>query len=319
MAFEPTAKLATVIGGSGFVGRYVVQELARNGWRVRVVCRNPATALFLKPLGELGQIQLCAGDVTRPASLKAAVQGADAVINLVGILKGDFEAVQAAGAEAVAKAAAAAGAAALVYISAIGADPESESRYGKSKGEGEARVLAAFPKATILRPSIIFGPEDQFINRFARMAKRMPVVPVIRGATRFQPVYVCDVAEAVAKAAADPKHHGGKIFELAGPKVYSFRELVDWTAHAIGAKRKLVDVPDTVACAMAAIGSFVPGAPITRDQYLMLARDNVASAGAEGLAAFGITPTPLEAVAPDWLVHLKKQGRFTDLRGRTAA
>lgn len=317
MALESTDKLVTVVGASGFVGRYVVQELCRLGLRVRAVCRNTQGALFLKPLGGLGQVQIVGADITRGQGLAAAVAGSYAVINLVGILKGDFDAVQAEGSESLAKAARAAGAEAFVQVSAIGADVESASRYGRSKAEGEARVKAAFPGATIIRPSIIFGPEDNFLNRFARMVKLAPVVPVIKPDTRFQPVWVQDVAAAVARAAADPKAFGGKTFELGGPRSYGFRELIEWIAGTIRCKRAIVSLPDEIGGMIAAL-DFLPGAPITRDQWLMLGRDNVMSKGAKGLEAFGIAPTPMEAVAPNWLVQYRKHGRFNVTKSTAA-
>lgn len=303
--------LVTVIGGSGFVGRYVVQALCRTGVRVRVVCRRPRQALFLKPLGNLGQVQIAGGDVRHEDRLAALLAGSTAVINLVGILNGDFDAVQAKGAGAVARAARAAGARALVHVSAIGADRDSESRYGRSKGEGEALVRAAFPEATIMRPSVIFGPEDNFTNRFAAMARLAPVMPVVAGDTRFQPVWVGDVAEAIVAAVSSPDKYGGQLFSLGGPRVYTFRELIAAILDEAGARRTLVDVPAALARPMARIGSFLPGAPITWDQWLMLQTDNVVPAGTAGLEALGVAPTPLEAKAPNWLVQYRKQGRFT--------
>jgi len=306
--------LVAVVGGSGFVGRYVVQALCRANARVRVICRRTETAQFLKPLGGLGQIQIVRGDVTRPESIARALTGCDAVVNLAGILSGDFAAVQAAGAEAVAKAAAAAGARTLVHVSAIGADPHSPSRYGRSKGEGEARVRAAFPAAVILRPSVIFGPEDNFTNRFARLVRCAPVVPVLKPGTRFQPVWVGDVAAAVTMAAATPDRFAGKLFELGGPATYSFHELIALIKAEIGSKHSLIDLPDAVAEPFARFAGLLPGAPITWDQWLMLQRDNVVTADAQGLAAFDIMPAPLEAKAAAWLVQYRRQGRFTDLR-----
>lgn len=306
--------LVAVVGGSGFVGRYVVQALCRAGARVRVICRRPETAQFLKPLGGLGQIQIVRGDVTRPESIARALAGCDGVINLAGILAGDFAAVQADGAEAVAKAAAGVGATALVHVSAIGADPRSASRYGRSKGEGEARVRAAFPNATILRPSVIFGPEDNFTNRFARLVRCAPVVPVLKPATKFQPVWVGDVAAAATAAATAPDRFGGRLFELGGPATYSFHQLIALIKAEIGSKRMLIDLPDAVAEPFARLAGLLPGAPITWDQWLMLQRDNVVAADAEGLSAFGIIPAPLEAKAATWLVQYRRQGRFTDLR-----
>ena len=304
--------LVVIVGGSGFVGRYVVQELARTGLRMRVVVRTPEAAAFLRPLGAVGQIQLVGGNVSDAAGLGRAFENATAGVNLVGILaesgKQRFDAVQAKGAGNVARAAAAAGVAAFVQVSAIGADAASPARYAQTKAAGEAAVHAALPHATILRPSIIFGPEDQFINRFAQLARTLPVVPVVAGATRFQPVYVLDVAQAVAAALADPAQFGGKIFELGGPTRYAFREIIAWILREIRVGKPLVEVPALIAKAMARAGDFVPGAPMTFDQWTMLQTDNIATG--PGLAAFGISPTPLESVAPRYLERYRSGGRF---------
>ncbi len=308
-------KLVTVFGGAGFVGRQVVQSLLAQGARVRVAQRSLTTAMRVKPLGGLGQTQLVAADVTNPASVALAITGSDVVINLVGVLTGDFDAVQAKGAAHVAQAAAQAGVGALVHVSAIGADAESPSAYGRSKAAGEAAVLAAFPTATIIRPSIIFGSEDQFTNRFAGLIRSMPVVPVIGAATKFQPVYVADVAHAIVAAASGPAAHGGKIFELGGPQTMSMLAINEWIAARIGRERSFVPVPGPVASLIAAFG-FLPGAPITRDQWAMLQKDNVAAAGAPGLAELGVTATPMAAVADGWLVVYRKHGRFA---GRVSA
>lgn len=301
--------LVTVFGGGGFLGRQVAQALMAQGARVRVAQRDLATAMRVKPLGGLGQTQFVAADIRKPASVARAVEGSDIVINLVGVLTGDFEGTHHVGAENVAKAAAAAGAKALVHVSAIGADPQSPSAYGRSKAAGEAAVRAAFPNATILRPSIIFGPEDQFLNRFADIIRMAPVVPVMGAKTKFQPVYVADVAHAIAHAAADPMAHGGKIYELGGPQVMSMMELNAWIAKAIGRQRSMIAVPDSIASLIASLG-FLPGAPITRDQWAMLQKDNVVSPGAQGLEALGVPPTPMAAVAENWLVRYRKHGRF---------
>lgn len=302
-------RLVTLLGGGGFLGRYVAQELLAAGARVRIAERDPSNAYFLKPLGGLGQTQFVAADVTRPATLARAIEGADAVVNLVGILKGDFDAIHRAGAANVAEAARAAGVEALVHVSAIGADPESAGAYGQSKAEGEAAVRAAFPQATIMRPSVVFGQEDGFLNLFARMLA-LPFVPVLRGATKFQPVWVADVARAIAAAALDPGKHGGTTYELGGPETLSMAELNAWLAEEIGHRPIFVPVPDVIGGPLAALAGILPGAPITRDQWLMLQRDNVVSAGAKGLEAFGIVPTPMEAVAPTWLVQYRPHGRF---------
>ncbi|HKY80475.1 MAG TPA: complex I NDUFA9 subunit family protein [Sphingobium sp.] len=301
--------LVTVFGGGGFLGRQVAQALMARGARVRVAQRDLAAALRVKPLGALGQTQFVAADIRKSGSVERAVRGSDIVINLVGVLSGDFEGSHHKGAAHVAKAAAAAGARALVHVSAIGADPQSPSAYGRSKAAGEAAVNAAFPNATIVRPSIIFGPEDQFLNRFADLIARAPVVPVIGASTRFQPVYVADVAHAIANAAADPARHGGKTYELGGPKQLSMIELNRWIAKVIGRDRSLIALPDGVASLIASFG-WLPGAPITRDQYEMLQRDNVVSPGAQGLAELGVAPTPMEAVAENWLVRYRRHGRF---------
>jgi uncharacterized protein YbjT (DUF2867 family) len=308
-------QLVTVFGGSGFVGRYVVQALLKNGARVRIAARDPRDGYYLRAQGGLGQTQFVAADIRKPASVARALTGADAVVNLVGILKGDFNAFHVEGARNVAEAAASANLKALVQISAIGADPASASAYGKSKGQGEDAVRAAFPAATILRPSIVFGREDSFVNRFADLITKLPVVPIIRGAAKFQPVYVGDVAKAVVAALADPRAHGGKTYELGGPEVISMGGLNRWIAAATGRKRAFIDLPDAVAGAMATATGWLPGAPMTKDQWLMLQSDNIVAADAKGLSAFGIVPTPLESVADGWLVRYRPHGRFA---GKTA-
>ena len=307
-------QLVTVFGGSGFLGRYVVRALLDTGARVRIAARSPGDGWFLKTQGGLGQTQFVAADVRKPDSVARALNGATAVVNLVGILKGDFDAFHIAGARNVAEAAAKAGCSALVQVSAIGADPASASAYGKSKGEGEAAVLAAFPAATILRPSIVFGREDGFVNRFADLIAMLPVVPIIRGVAKFQPVYVGDVAEAVVAVLADRDVHGGKTYELGGPEVISMAALNRWIAKATGRKRAFVAMPDAVAGAMASLTGWLPGAPMTRDQWLMLQSDNVVTR-ADGLKALGIAPTPLEAVADGWLVRYRRHGRFAEAKG----
>lgn len=300
----------TVFGGDGFVGRYVVQALLKAGHQVRIASRNPKRGWFLKAQANLGQIAYIAADITRPDTLRHAVQGATAVINLVGVLKGDFDAVHRKGAGNVAAAAHSAGTACLVQVSAIGADVDSPSAYGRSKGQGDAAARAAFPAATILRPSIVFGREDQFINRFAGLIRMLPVVPVIGGATRFQPVFVGDVAHAVAAVIANPQLHRATLYELGGPDVITMAGINRWIADAIGRERTFIDVPDEISGPLATLTGWLPGAPITRDQWLMLQHDNVVSPKSKGLAALGVTPTPLEAVAAAWLVQYRKHGRF---------
>ncbi|MCP3734937.1 complex I NDUFA9 subunit family protein [Sphingomonas sp. RP10(2022)] len=302
-------KLVTIFGGGGFVGRYVVQALLRGGARVRVAERDPRHAWFLKPLGGLGQTQFVAADVTRPDTVARAVAGADAVVNMVGVLAGDFERIHVGGARNVAEAAAAAGVGSLVHMSAIGADPDAPSAYGSSKGRGEAAVRAAFPGAAIIRPSIVFGREDQFINRFAAMIGKAPVVPVLRAGVKFQPVFAADVGDAMA--AATDAGFAGQTFELGGPDVMSMGEIIRWIAATIGREPSIVELPDVAGSLLASL----PLAPISKDQWLMLQRDNVVADGAQGLAALGVAATPLQAVAPEWLVRFRRTGRF----GRRAA
>lgn len=302
-------RLITLIGGGGFVGRYVAQKLLQGGARVRIAQRDPSAALFLKPLGGLGQTQFVAADITKPQSLARAIAGSDGVVNLVGVLAGAFQDVHVDGARAVATAAADAGVEALVHISAIGADRASASAYGRSKGEGEAAVQAAFPAATILRPSIVFGREDQFVNRFAGMIAAAPVVPVLRAGVKFQPVYVADLARVVVAVLGDPAMAAGRSFDIGGPDVISMGGLIRWIAGATGRAPYIVELPDSVG-AMIARAGFLPGAPISWDQWLMLQSDNVVAADAATIDAFGIAPTPLAAVAPGWLVKYRKNGRF---------
>jgi len=302
-------ELVVLFGGGGFLGTYVAQELLRAGARVRIAERNTRDSFHLKPLAALGQAQSVPADITKAETVERAVRGASIVINLVGVLKGKFEAVHVEGAANVARAAAAAGVRRLVHISAIGADAAAESAYARTKGQGEEAVRTAFPDATIIRPSIMFGPEDAFLNRFAGLIARAPLVPVIRPDVRFQPAWVVDVARAVAKAALT-QTAAGKTYELGGPQTLSMLELHQWIAEAVAHKPHFAKVPDGVAAAMARFG-FLPGAPITWDQWLMLQRDNVVSAGAKGFSHLGISPAPLAAVALNWLVRYRRHGRFS--------
>ena len=303
-------RLVTVFGCGGFLGRYVAQQLFRTGERIRVAQLDPRRAFFLKPLSAVGQIQFAAVDVRDRDQVAAVVRDSEAVINLVGVLKGDLTGCHVEGPRNIAEAARAAGVSALVHVSAIGADPDSASAYGRSKGEGEQAVRAAFPGATIIRPSILFGPEDNFINRFAGLARLAPVLPVLRGEVKFQPLYVGDAAKAVAKAALDPDTYGGKTYELGGPEVLSMRELFAWICEATGRHRPLIEIPDPVGQAIVWLTGWAPGAPMTWDQWLMLQQDNVVGARANGLQAFGLVPTPLAAVAPEWLTSYRRHGRF---------
>ncbi|WP_374448380.1 complex I NDUFA9 subunit family protein [Stella sp.] len=304
---------ATVFGASGFIGRHVVRRLAAEGAQVVAAVRHPDQALFLKPMGNVGQVTPVRASVTDERTAEAAIAGSDVVVNLVGILyehgTQTFDAVHRAGAERVARLAAAAGAARLVHVSAIGADPAAAARYAQSKGRGEEAVRQAFAGATILRPSIVFGPEDDFFNRFAAMARISPALPLIGGgATRFQPVYVGDVAEAVMRVLADPAT-AGRTYELAGPTVYSFADLMRLLLAEIGRRRLLVPMPFGVARFKAWFLEKLPVPPLTRDQVLLLERDNVAGGG-PGLADLGITPTAVEAVLPTYLDRYRKGNLF---------
>ena len=306
--------LVTVFGGSGFIGRYVVQRLARAGWQVRVAVRRPNEALFLKTSGDVGQVTPVAANIRDDRSVAAAVAGADAVINLVGILyasgKQSFDAVQAKGAARIAAAAKAAGATRFVQISAIGADPSSDSAYARSKAEGEQAVKLAFANATILRPSIVFGPEDDFFNRFARMAMMSPVLPLIGGGhTKFQPVYVADVADAVARALED-EGTMGKTYELGGPRSYTFRALMDMLLKEIGRCRLLVPLPFALASLQGAILQMLPIKLLTVDQVRLLKRDNVVGANALGFKDLGLAPTALETILPSYLDQYRPLGYY---------
>jgi uncharacterized protein YbjT (DUF2867 family) len=311
-------KLITIFGGSGFLGRYVCQALLAQGARLRVTGRSATSGAYIKPLGNLGQVQLMAANVCKPASVARALKGADMAVNLVGSFD-DMDAIQHIGAANVAKAAKAEGCSAMVHISAIGADADSAAQYGRSKAAGEAAVRAAFPDAVILRPSIVFGREDQFINRFAGLIRMLPIVPIIGADTKFQPVFVGDVAKAVAAALADASLYG-KTFELGGPQVLTMRGLNEWIAHAIGRAPAFVDIPRFAAKALAAATGWLPGAPITSDQMKMLGYDNVVGGAQDGLKAMNIAATPLDAAAHDWLNIYRKHGRFAQSdTGRAAA
>lgn len=311
MRGQTVRKVATVFGGSGFIGRYVVQRLANRDFIVRVAVSDPAGARFLQTQGRVGQIVPLAASVTEDGAVARAVAGADLVVNLVGILferkAGDFDRIQAEGAGRVARLAAAAGVEKLVHVSAIGADEASASAYGRTKGEGEAAVREAFPTATILRPSLVFGPEDGFFNRFAALSRLLPVMPVVSGATRFQPVYVGDVADAVV-AAAEHEDAEGRIFELGGPRVASFRELMRYVLEVTGQRKPLLEVPPGLAAFQARLGELLPTPPLTRDQLIMLQRDNVVAEGALGLSDLGIAPKAMEAVVPGYLTRFRPGG-----------
>jgi NADH dehydrogenase len=310
-----TDKPVVLFGGGGFVGRHVAQALLARGYRVRIAQRSPRRAMAIRALGNMGQTQFVAVDIGKADQVAAALAGAGAAVNLVGLLKGAMHAAHVAGARAIAQAAASAGLGALVHVSAIGADPASRSAYGRTKGEGEAAVRQAFPAATILRPSIIFGQDDGFTNRFAGLiatgsALPLHVVPLIRGKTRFQPVHVGDVARAIALAVIEPERHAGRTYELGGPDVLTLGEINRWIARAIERPCRFLPVPDGAARALATLTGWAPGAPITRDQFEMLRSDNVVAGDAPGLDIFGIRPAPMAALAPAWLDRYRRQGRF---------
>ncbi len=304
---------AVVFGGSGFLGRHIVRRLANAGARIIVAVRDAEAAAHLKPLGDPGQIVARRGDLRDEASVAAAVEGADIVVNLVGILfesgRQTFAAVHTQGARRVAEAAVAAGARRLIHVSAVGASPTSPSLYARSKAAGEAAVQKAFPQATIVRPSIVFGPEDDFFNRFANLALFTPVLPLYGGGnTRFQPVYVGDVAEAVLRIANDPAT-AGKTYELGGPRIYTFREVLEVILRVTGRRRLLVPLPFWVADFQARFLELLPKPLLTRDQVKLLKRDNVVGTRAPGLADLGIAPTSVDAILPAYLARYRRAGR----------
>jgi uncharacterized protein YbjT (DUF2867 family) len=306
-------RLVTIYGGSGFVGRYIARRMAKEGWRVRVAVRRPNEALFVRTYGVVGQVEPVFCNIRDDASVRAVMQGAEAVVNCVGILaergRNRFDAVQAEGAGRIARIAAESGVARLVQISAIGADATSPSAYARTKAAGEAAVTAAFPSAVILRPSIVFGQEDQFFNRFATMARLGPMLPVVGGGTRFQPVYVDDVAQAAARAVLGEVAPG--VYELGGPDVETFHDLMTRMLGIIQRRRLVVNVPFPVARLMAL--GFDNGV-LTRDQVRNLARDNVVAPTARGFADLGITPVAMEAVLPEYLWRYRPSGQFATIK-----
>ena len=316
-----SATLIAIYGGSGFVGRHVVRALAKTGARMRIAVRRPELAGFLQPLGGVGQIIPVQANVRYPDSLLAAANGADAVINLVGILsprgKQTFISVQDEGARHVAEAARAAGAKAFVHMSAIGADADSPSIYARTKAAGEAAVKEVIPDAVILRPSVVFGPEDEFFNRFAALARLSPALPLIGGGTtRFQPVFVGDVAKAVI-AALTGKTQAGALYELGGPEILSMKEVMERVLAYTMRKRWLVPLPFPLAKLQGAILQLLPNPPLTLDQVRLLEKDNVVSEAAKRdhrtLEGLGIgDPVAVEAVVPDYLEQYRPKGQFSD-------
>ncbi|WP_186421311.1 complex I NDUFA9 subunit family protein [Bosea sp. CS1GBMeth4] len=326
----PASQLVTVFGGSGFLGRHVVRALARRGYRVRAAVRRPDLAGFLQPLGIVGQVTAVQANLRYPDSVAAAVQGADAVVNLVGIMqeqgRQNFSSVQAQGARAVAQACAQAGVERLVHVSALGAAADSKSLYARSKAEGEAAAQASVRQPVVLRPSVMFGPEDTFFNRFAALVRMLPVLPLAGAQTKFQPVFVGDVAEAIARA-VDGKVEGGKVYELGGPEVKTLRELVDYVCEVTGRKCLLAPVPFGLARLQGRVLEIVDALTLgllpdelvlTRDQVALLESDNVVSAAAEAegrtLRGLGIAPVSAEAEVPGYLWRFRKSGQFDTAR-----
>ncbi|MFN3209465.1 MAG: complex I NDUFA9 subunit family protein [Roseovarius sp.] len=317
------SRLVTIYGGSGFVGRYIARRLAKNGWRVRVAVRRPNEAMFVRPYGTVGQVEPVLCNIRNDDSVRSVMRGADAVVNCVGTFerrgKNNFDAVQAEGARRVARIASELGVARMVQISAIGADDEAPSIYGRTKAEGEAAVQEHMPDAMILRPSVIFGPEDDFFNRFAGMTRFSPILPVVGGSTKFQPVYVDNVAEAAVMGVEGRAAPG--IYELGGPDVHSFRELMQQMLQVIRRRRLIANIPFALARPLAAVMDGVQtlsggliSAQITRDQVASLTRDNIVSENARGFADLGIQPTAMEAVLPDYLWRFRPSGQYSEIK-----
>lgn len=310
---SPQRPIITLFGGTGFLGRHIVQALARSGAQIRIATRSPARANFLKPCGDVGQIVPFSCNVHDTASVARALAGSTHAVNLIGILfegggKNTFDNLHHLAAQRIAQAAAEAGLRQMIHVSAIGAAAQAASNYARSKAAGEAAVRRAFPAAVVLRPSLVFGPEDDFFNRFARMARLSPFLPLVRGGkTRFQPVYVGDIAQAVrAVIAADAAKYAGKIFELGGPQVLSFRELLEMMMAVTGRKRCLLPLPGPVAKAAAVMGAVCPRPPITLDQIRSLSEDNVVSGQYPGLADLGVKAAALGGILPSYLAQYRK-------------
>lgn len=303
-------KLVILLGGGGFVGTHVAQELLSRGARLRIASRHPEHAQHIKPLGNLGQVQFARADITQPGSVARSLAGADAVINLVGAFTGDLDAVQGTGAGRVAALAREAGAQSFVQISAIGANAAGETAYARSKAAGEAAVLQAYPTATILRPSVLFGGDDNFINMFGGLIAMFPALPVFAPGAKLQPLYVDDAAAAIANALADPARHGGLIYEIAGPEVISMLELNQRIAAAEGRKPLLIELPDAVSALFARLTGWLPGAPLSVQQWKMLKTGNAASGSLPGIAELGVTARPLGLFLDKWMQRYRKNGRF---------
>ncbi len=318
------SKLVTIYGGSGFVGRYIARRMAQAGWRVRVAVRRPNEALFVKTYGAVGQVEPLLCNIRDDASVRRALQGADAVVNCVGTFdkggKNNFDAVQAQGAGRIARIAAEEGVGNLVQISSIGADVNSDSDYSRTKAEGEVAVVAAFPDAVILRPSVIFGSEDGFFNRFAAMTRFGPLLPVVGANTRFQPVFVDDVAQAAVLGATGAAAPG--IYELGGPDAATFRALMKAMLKVVQRGRLILNIPFFAANIMAAgfdflqfaTGGLISNGVLTRDQVKSLRKDNVVAEGAKGFADLGIQPTSMEAMLPEYLWRYRPSGQYAAIK-----
>jgi len=318
--------VVAVFGGSGFLGRYTVLALAKAGYRIRVGVRRPNLGNFLPPMGQVGQIQLVKANILKPDDVTAVVSGADAVVNLVGILRQSgrqkFARLHRDAPAELAQAAMRAGVSTFVHVSSLGVSQSSPALYARTKADGETQVREAFPAATILRPSLLFGPEDNFFNRFAGMARLWPLVPFLPliggGATKFQPVYVGDAAAAIAKAVTDPDTARGLTYELAGPTIYSFRELMEFILRETCRKVPLVPVSFGLASFGASIANLAPWPLLTPDQVRLLKTDNVMARGALGLHDLAIEPDSLEAIAPSYLWRFRPQGQFQTMAAKTA-
>jgi len=307
-------KLVVMVGGSGFFGHHAAQALLECGARLRIASRNPEKAFKLKPLANLGQLQFARCDVTNPASVSAAMQGADAVVNLVGAFDGDLMQLIAGGAGNVARAAKEAGATAMVHVSAIGADLNSEADYAKAKAQSEIEVRAAFPRASVLRPSLLFSEDGAFLSMLAGMIAALPVLPVFAPQARLQMLFVDDAADALANALADPAKHGGKIYEIAGNEAIGMLDLHQRIAAAQGRKRLFIEMPDTVSAIFAAL----PGTPMDSDQWILLKKGNLPAGNYPGISNLGIEPRPLGLFLDRWMERYRKHGRFSQQAARAS-
>ena len=305
-------KLVVLLGGSGFFGQHVAQGLLERGTRLRIASRDPSPAFKLKPLANLGQMQLVRCDVTNADSLERALHGADAAVFLAGAFDGMLEALMERGPGNAARIAAEQGASAFVFVSAIGVDPDSTVAYSRTKARGERNVLEAFPKATIIRPSIIFGSDDKFVNMFGKLIRMLPVLPVFGPDAKLQPVNVDDAAAAVVAALAKPGKHGGKTYDVAGPEVLTMAQINRKIAKAQGRERTFIELPDLVSRTFAKATGWLPGAPMTMDQWILLKQGSVADGRNPGIDELGVIPRPLDLFLERWMTPMRQHGRFSD-------